>query len=583
MIINNMNNINREVIHKPANFAFFGIPLFLVFNLIFVQPISSQNQDQEVTIIAPYRPTISDAAKINFTPVMSDEAIEQKPIIYSVQTIKPLYAEFRTEPLTPVLIDLDSKDTLRRNYLKTGFGNYTTPYAELYSNSLRSNDFSLGFHARHLSSSGQINDYANSKYSFNQVSLFGKKYLKDRILSADVFYHRDVVHYYGFKPDDYPQNKLDDNDLKQRFSLLGFNTAIASNYSRNNDINFVSSLSFYHHSDLFQSNETFVGIGGDVNTKNEFIDFVKRQELGSALNLDFYKNKDSLQSQGNFMMTLKPYLRLNFDYLDLKIGLNAAITADSSLKAHAWPEIYASYQVIPGFLRFYAGLSGELKRNSYKSVSDENPWVNPVFPLDYTNTKIELKGGFTGNFNKLVDYNFRVSWTEVEKMLFFVNDFPEPYSNYDTTAVTGIKFTARYDDVKLTEVSLETSYEQSEKMNLLFEAVYRNYKMTNLSKPWHKPAFTAKAGVIYKINSRTMVTGELFYESKVYAQVLDMNTWKIVSRDGFVDLNVGAEYKINGNISAFARLNNLTATRYYRWYNYPSQRLNAMAGLTFSF
>lgn len=583
MIINNMNNKKPVVTLVQGSSTIFGIFLFLVFNLFFVQKGISQNQDQEVTIIAPYRPTISDAAKLSFTPVVAEEVIEQKPVIYSVQTIKPLYAEFRTEPLTPVLIDLDSKDTLRRNYLKTGFGNYTTPYAELYSNSLRSDDFSLGFHARHLSSSGQINDYANSKYSHNQVSLFGKKYLKDRIFSGDVFYSRDVVHYYGFKPDDYPENQMDDSDLKQRFSLVGFDAGLASNYSRNNDFNYVSSLGFYHLSDLFKTNETFVGIGGNASTTNEFIDFVKRQELGADLNLSFYKNNDSLQSQGNFMMTLNPYLRLNFDYLDLRIGLNAAITADSSLKAHAWPEIYASYQVVPGFLRFYAGISGGLKRNSYKLVTDENPWVNPVLPLNYTNEKISLKGGFTGNFNKLADYNFRVSWMETDNMLFFVNDYPEPYSNYDTTAVTGIKFTALYDDVKITEVSLETSYEQSEKMNLLFEAVYRNYKMTNLTKPWHKPAFTAKAGAIYKINSRTVVTGELFYESKVYAQVLDMNTWKIVSRAGFVDLNIGAEYKITGNIFAFARLNNIAATRYYRWYNYPSQRLNAMAGLTFSF
>jgi len=580
---------NKNILGKFAGrqgirvISLYRTLILLAFIVIYKPDMIAQNQDQEVTIIAPYRPTITDAAKLNFTPVITDEIIEQKPIMYSVQTIKPVFTDFQTEPLTPVLIDLDSKDTLRRNYLKTGFGNYLTPYAELYSNSLRSDDYSLGFHARHLSSSGQIKDYAISKYSHNQVALFGKKYLKDRILSGNIYYKRDVVHYYGFKPDDYPENAMTEDELKQRFQLLGLDAGLASNNSRKNDFGYSSALKFYNLTDLFKTSETYLGIGGNAHIKNEFFDFVKSQELGADVDLDFYRNKDSLQSQGNFIMTLEPYIRLNFDYLDLKIGLNTAVTADSSVKAHAYPEIYASYQVIPGFLRFYAGISGDLQRNSYKLISDENPWVNPVFPLNYTNEKITVKGGFTGNFKKSIDYNLRISWSEIGNMLFFVNDFPEPYSNYDTTMVSGIKFTGLYDDVKLTEVRLETRYEQSEKMNLLFEAVYRNYNMANQAKPWHKPAFEMKAGIRYKVNDQISVSGELFYESKIYARIMDDNTWKIASRAGFVDLNLGGEYKFSDKISAFVRLNNITATRYYKWYNYPSQRMNAMAGLTFSF
>lgn len=563
--------------------SLFGIFMFIVLNGITSSGLLAQSKDQEVTIIAPYRPTINDAVKMNFSPVITDTLIERKPMIYSVQTFKPLFSDFKTEPLSPVLIDLDSKDTLRRNYLKTGFGNYTTPYAELYSNSLRSDDYSLGFHAMHLSSFGQIEDYANSSYSHNMVSLFGKKYLKDNVFSGNIYYKRDVVHYYGFKPEEHPENTLTDDDLKQRFQLVGFDAGLASNNSPKSDFDYLSKLSFYNLTDLFDTRETWFGISGNALTKNEFFDFVKRQELGANINLDFYSNKDSLQTQGNFMITLEPYIRLNFDYLDLKIGLNATITADSSVKAHAYPEIYASYLVIPGFLRFYAGVSGELKRNSFKRVSDENPWVNPIFPLDYTNEKFVIKGGFTGNINKATDYNFKVSWSEVDNMLFFVNDFPEPYSNYDTTTVTGYKFTGLYDDVKITEVSLETRYEQSEKMNFLFEAVYRNYNMKSLAKPWHKPSFTAKAGAFFRVNERITVTGELFYESKIYARIMKDNTLKEASRDGFVDLNLSGEYKFSDRISAFVRLNNITATRYYKWYNYPSQRMNAMAGLTFSF
>jgi outer membrane receptor protein involved in Fe transport len=53
--------------------------------------------------------------------------------------------------------------------------------------------------------------------------------------------------------------------------------------------------------------------------------------------------------------------------------------------------------------------------------------------------------------------------------------------------------------------------------------------------------------------------------------------------NSFADLSLGGEYQFNDRVSAFLKLNNLTGTQYYRWYNYPMQRFNAMAGLTFSF
>ncbi len=538
-------------------------------------------QNQEVTIIAPYKPTISDAFKITLNPAVVDTVIETHPINYNIIS-QPIYTTYNITSLKPTLIDVDTDEVMRRNYLKAGFGNYAMPYVELFTNSLSSDDFSIGFHARHLSSKGNIEDFGTSTFSQNNVSLFAKRYLKDKILSGKLYYERDVVHYYGFKPADYINDTLSDDDLRQRFSLIGTDLHVISNHKRNNKLNYMAGLNFYHLSDLSKSSEMNIGLKTNFNSKNEFFDFVDKQELGSDLNFCYFDNHDSIASQGTMVAEIKPYLRLNLDYLDLTIGVRGAMSSDSVTNFFIYPDIRASYQVIPNYLRFYASVTGGLHRNSYRSVILENPWVNPLFPLGFTNTKFDIKGGITGKVNLAFDYNFSVSYADVEDMLFFNNDYVSDFSP-DISENFGNKFTGIYDDAKVTTVSLEIGYQQSSLYNLLFIANYRDYQLITQAKPWHKPVFEAVVSGNYILNEQVSFSGDLFFNSQTYAQIIESGSLKVAENKAYVDLNLGAEYRFNDRISVFAQLNNITGIRYQRWYNYPSQRFNAMGGFTFSF
>ena len=50
-----------------------------------------------------------------------------------------------------------------------------------------------------------------------------------------------------------------------------------------------------------------------------------------------------------------------------------------------------------------------------------------------------------------------------------------------------------------------------------------------------------------------------------------------------IDINLGFEYRYNTRVSAFLQINNLASQRYYRWYNYPVQTIQIMAGVTARF
>ncbi len=543
--------------------------------------IFGQGRNQEVTIIAPYQPTISDAFKLQLNPEVADSAVEMPRLEYSISS-EPFYTVYEAEPLEPVFIEVEPEETLRRNYLRTGFGNYTMPYVELFSNSLASDEFSLGFHARRLSSQGEIEDYANSAFSHNSVSLYGKRYLKNKVLSGKMYYKRDVVHYYGYKPADFTAVDLTEEQLRQRYSLLGLNAALASNHKRDNKVNYDAALNFYRLDDLYETNETFAGLDLNINSGNDIFGFVDDQELGVDFKGHYFNNQDSINSQGNFLASLKPYVRFNFEYLDLTLGVEGAMAGDSATEFYIYPAVRASYQVIPDYLRFYASATGGLHRNSYRKVIETNPWANSIFPLGFTNTKYEIKAGITGRLDLLVDYNFSVSYADVENMMFFINDFYNSFSP-EVPVIFGNKFTAVYDDVKLTTVRLETGYEQIDRLDILFNASYSDYQLTSEAKPWHKPALEADILAKYFVSPQFSVSGQLFFQSKIYAKVLREGELQIAERGAYADLNLGAEYRFNDRVSAFASLNNVAATRYFRWYNYPSQRINVMGGLTFSF
>ena len=567
----------NQHIRKIINFV-------VVSNLLLTFMVSGmmlQAQNQEVTIVAPYKPVISDAFKKTLNPVLVDTVIEAPSVTYGISS-EPVYTAYEISAIKPSLIDVETEQEMRRNYLKAGFGNYTMPYVELFTNSLSSEDFSIGFHARHLSSKGEIEDYGTSDFSQNEVGLSVSRYLKNSVVAGNVYYDRDVVHYYGYEPAEFPNDSIGDEDLRQRFSTIGANFSLLSNNKRKQKTGYMAGISLYHLSDLYETSEFKVGLASNLNTKNEFFDFVESQELGADLNVDFYSNSDSLISESTIMAELKPYLRLNFEFLDLTLGVKGVMASDSSSDFYVYPDIRASYQVIPGFLRFYATISGGLDRNSYLSVSTENPWVNPLFPLGFTSTKYDFKGGVTGKVNAMIDYNFSVSYAEIENMLLFNNDFVSPFSP-TISQNFGNKFTGIYDDAKVTTVSVELGYQQIRFLNLLFTANYRDYQMATQAKPWHKPTLEAAVSARYYLTEQISFSGDLYFRSQTYAQIVENGSLKIEELSAYGDLNLGGSYNINDRVSVFVNLNNVLATRYFRWYNYPSQRINVMGGFTFSF
>ncbi len=49
---------------------------------------------------------------------------------------------------------------------------------------------------------------------------YGKKFFNQHTLTGEAAYKRTGVHFYGFKPDDFPEFDLEKNDYKQAYNLI---------------------------------------------------------------------------------------------------------------------------------------------------------------------------------------------------------------------------------------------------------------------------------------------------------------------------------------------------------------------------
>jgi outer membrane receptor for ferric coprogen and ferric-rhodotorulic acid len=237
--------------------------------------------------------------------------------------------------------------------------------------------------------------------------------------------------------------------------------------------------------------------------------------------------------------------------------------------------IKAEASLLEEMLVVYAGLGGGLERNSYESLSEENPYINSVLPLNYTNNKFEAYGGVKGRVKEVADYDLNITYRSIEDMHVFVND---------TSTILGNTFNLVYDDANLFRFNGELGFRSRSDFGLLLGVTYNAYAMDKEEKAWHKPALELSLETYYIVKEKLTLKANITSRSGVYARTFDDNgTLQAKQLDGWFDIGLGGEYQINKQFSAFINFNNLLNNDYMRWYNYPVQKFNVLAGVGFSF
>lgn len=555
---------------------------FIIASTVICLPFIMKGQvgSEEVKVVAPYQPTISDAYKINENPqILETGQIDIPDLDY---TIRPrlLETKFELEPIRPARMIGEPLSKLYKSYAKIGYGNYKTPFAEFFYHNLRSKRHSYGVHLKHLSSAGNIKDkekgieYAGATGKTG-ISVFGKKFIEGHTLSGNLDFDHKTVHFYGYDPDRFPQlETMKKDSIKQHFINIGFDAQLLSTYADKSKLKHQLNLKYYNLSDNYNAGENHVGISAKL-AKDISIIAYDLEQLRLNAGIQYYNNSNDIFSHDNALVRINPHYTAIFKDFTFTVGTNAFVTADTVSDLYFFPDIDLDVALVEKVLVLYAGLNGDATRNSFKSFSDENPFIISDIPVEYTLDKLSFAAGIKGSFSSILSYDLGIEKTDFEQMPFFVND---------TTYYLDNRFNVVYDNGEVLNVKAHFASQVKEKVKMLLKADFYEYTLENELEPWHRPTLTLDFGLQYNLRDKFLLNFNLLTYNERYARMYNAQN-DIVKKKllGAVDMNFGIDYRYSKVLSVFLKLNNIEGVSHYEWNYYPTQKFNMLGGISYAF
>jgi hypothetical protein len=541
----------------------------------------------EFLIQGIFNPTISEARKIDIRPQSIDTILPELPVNYM---LLPRKADVppRVDSIAPAKLSiLAPQPRLYKGFVKGGFGLYTTPLGELYYDQGRSRNNSYGFHAKHLSSNGGIDDVGDSDYSFNSIDGFYKHFVGDHEVGGRLLYDRRRVSYYGFLPTDSLLQAQEavgapEDFSRQIYNDVGFAGRIRSMYKDSSKIAHDVDLEVHSYSNLTGSRETNVRIGAAL-AKTE-----GRETYGLGVLLDNNAYRGQLGGVlGDFrrngtLLGLLPQVSTRSDKYAVTVGAGIYVDALGATSFHFFPQLQASYSLFDDILVPYVGIDGSRERNSFRSLTRENPWLVGAPNLNNSSRMYDMKAGLRGSFSREIGFDVRVSRSRIDNMPLFVNIPNPPF---------GDRMGVVYDRVNILTMSGELQYHQSSSLDLTARIDVNTYESRQQDEAWNLPPYELAFGAVYNLRNKLIVKGEALFLGRRKARGDEIPVagqppgilYETIELDGFLDMHLGLEYRYTRRLSVFLQMSNLSASKYERWSRYPVQRGLLLGGATYAF
>ena len=552
--------------------------IFLVIGLLLCS-LSSFSQkekekedlgDKEYIIVKDYKPVLAESYKISDTPEGDTSTYVAPALNYKMET-KKAETNYETATIKAVRVKDEALSKLYRNLVRLGIGNYTKYSGELYINSLRSKKGALGLSAKHFSGSPSLKGVGNSAYSENEAHVSGKYFLENAIFFGDMTYNRDVVHYYGgYSTSD---TIIDKKNIRQLFSNFDVSAGIKSNYLSKGNLDYEATFGFSTLSDHFDVNENdfLVTARGGKEVENMYI------QVEASFN--YFKKSKANNEPLSFVSDLNrniiriaPTVFLGKDKAKFELGGRVVIAKDDASSIHFYPNIKVNLPISEHVIAAFAKVEGDLKKNSYRTVTLENPFLNSnVVPLN-SSEAIMLTGGLNGNFNSAVSFAAWVKYGTTKDMALFVND-----------TINFNKFVLVYDDVNKLTLHAELSYKADEKFKLSLQFDQYSYTPDLQIKAWHQPQNEISLKAAYNLRNKIVVSTSVCGRGKSFGRTQSTFGFTAEKIKGYVDANLGIEYHYSKILSVYLNMNNLGFSKYNRWYNYPGEGFNVLGGISYSF
>jgi hypothetical protein len=517
---------------------------------------------QNITVISELKAIIANADKIRFNPKLPPVEQDDVDLKYELPS-HFISIPYNAPEVNPLAMKRQKLEPLKNVYATIGFGNYTTPYLDLYINSGRNNKYAnatnnanLGLRVGYISSIGPLPD---QNYSNLKTRAFGSFYQDAMEIGVYGQYDRSVYHFYGYDPA--KDTAIAKADNKQVFDFISAGLRFRNAKKTSANVNYDGQLKFNYLTDYFKQNE--------INPVFDFSLFKEGKNgnaFGGIINIDHNTFSSDTVKVNNTIYSVTPAFRMKKSNWITQIGIFLGGDKDGFV---VYPAVDFNMELVEKYLNFHAGFNGRIAKNNYKSLSDDNYFLNTM-PLLANSRELVINAGFSGNPAQNLSYNISLNYTLVKYLPLFVTD---------TSAIN--KFNVVYDTAAgIFNPHLELGYDVSDKLRfVVFTDIY-TFSLKNHAKAWYKPGIKGGLSVVYQVMEKLSTKADFIAYGSRWALPADGKMQKL---SGFVDINLSATYKITDSFFIFANINNIASAKYQRWYNYPTYGINVIGGLKMVF
>ena len=584
----------------------FNIALLSAFSIVSAQNASDSTNTASATdttikrnieVVRDYTPVIKEAGKINTMPELKDVNTKKIEVDYKVwtSTYKP-----KTDIIPSLDYALASQEEnkySREGFLRLGGGNYKSFLGELYTPIYNSDVALFDFYLKHNSSFGNVtlkkdnydvlsNDVlSKGLYNDNKARISFLRSIRIREISAFGEFGYNRFNYYGLNSDmisfseqnkdkEEPEYKNDDQKNSHLTAALNFRFR-SKDYIEQWKYDLQTNWRLLKtHFDVAE-NTIFTDLAASYRMQESILSlkfqmynvFVSTPENGS---IDFSK----AQNFNNFtVLKFNPYYSFISEVGRLNLGLKASFGINQGKNTAFSPDITGQVRVIDNIWYVYAGVTGNYKVNTLRSLANENIYLSPDARPEDTYIPLDIYLGTKLNIGKSVNTDIHIGYKIINNQYFYVN-------KSDSTGMKNT-FDVVYDkNVGQFNCGAAVNYNFREKVDFSFKIGYNKWSLEKQKEAWMLPAAQIGLGVSYVPTD--FLRFNINYDLEA-GRKAKLGKDSSVDLKNFNDISLGANYKLMSFLDVFARFNNILNQRSEFWYGYPSQGFNFLLGLTLTF
>ncbi|MCX6205953.1 MAG: hypothetical protein NTZ19_06860 [Bacteroidetes bacterium] len=523
--------------------------------------LKDTSNPKEVVITSAFKPSLKNAAKINFTAAAAIADTNKLSVNYKIPS-QNLFFSYQPVPIKPIALGLDSIESFQNDhFIKLGFGNFSTPFAEVGFSFGDGKKSSIAIHALHVSSKGDLDYQQFSKTGVDILSIFNTP--SQHEWTAKAFYNTNSQYFYGITP---PNPSLTKDDLLQRYNQVGVELGVQNKQ--------IGNYGFVYHPQIFFN---YFANNKDTHELNLIakLPFIKSFgsiyafKMGVTADMTSYQaplNPSPLKINNN-LIYIDPTIQFKTPNFKLNLGIQP--TWDNQ-QFSLLPNLTAEARIKETGFNVELGWVGYFQKNTYRTLAGFNPWI--LSPNILMNTKIsEQYLGVKGSAGNHLTYQARLSFLQLYNQALFVNNYAD-----------GRSFNILFDPkIQALRLHGELGYSIQEKFSFIGSVNLNQYtSLSDYDKAYGLVPMEITGTFKWKVNKDLQIKADAFLrDGSSYQNKLSQS----LKLDPAADVNLGAEFSVMPKLNLWIQMNNLFNNKYQRWNQYEVLGFNVLGGVVYSF